>query len=1327
MPNPKFHVFLSHNSADKPAVEELARRLKAENIEPWLDKLHLTGGSWMPAIEKALADSASCAVFIGSSGISPWQEEEMWVAINRCVTTGRSADSKDRFRVIPVLLPGAARAERSRLPAFLVNNNWVEFRATLDEPEPFRRLLCYIRGIEPGYAPGETIVEGQCPYRGLEFFDAAHARFFFGREAMTEWLLTALRRTPAGAESRFLAVLGPSGSGKSSLARAGLIPALKAGGLDGSADWPVAVLQPGADPLEALAVALTSLGGVEPTAGAVHALMADLRASDNALHLTARLALRDAPPARRLVLLVDHFEEVFTLCSDDAARKAFIDNLVRAAAASGGRTVVVLAMRADFLGKCATHPALAAALSDHQALVGPMTEDELRRAIERPAQRVGCEVEPGLVDVLIQDVQGQSGALPLMQYALLELWKRRDGRRLTLEAYHAIGGLRGALERRANEVLGQFTEGERELCRRIFLRLTQPGEGTEDTKRRATYRELASVGPGAEAVQEVLRRLADARLITAEGDDKRPGEGTVDVAHEALIRGWPELRKWIDADRAGLRTQRRMTEAAREWEGNGRDASFLYGGARLAVAKEWVGAHGAELNVLETEFLSASVEAEGRRKADEVAEARRRLRLTLALAATLLLAVVGVAAGALWYQDEQNARSTEHAKRAGATERDVTAALEEATAFAKQATGLHDDPARWEAALTEARSAVERAEGVLDSGEGTDELRKRVDAKQKELEAADKDRLMVGRLDELAVEVVEPRPEIGRLRPIRLAVEVVEFRPEIGRPRRRVVAGPHLLSGSPSLDSVTGLRDPEQIDRDYAAVLRDSKMPLDATDPEEMAAWVRASAVRERLVQALDSWVYLKRDANIKEGADLLREAAQLADPNKWRIGLRKLSASDDRKGLEKLAEQNDVLEQPPQALAGLGLALLQARDKAVAVKTLRDGQQRHPSDFGINVLLAAVLDRGTPSEREEAIGFHRAALAIRPRNPRLHDALGNLLFMQGKPDEAAVEYQLAFKLDPKYADAHNNLGNVLAMQGKLDEAQGKPDEAQGKPDEAEAEYRLAIKLDPNYAIAHYNFGVLLDDQDKLDEAAVEYRAAIERHPKEPLVRYNLGVRLAGLGKLDEAAKEYDAAVSLYAEAFAQKPALAADPASGDRYYAACAAVLAGCDQGVGTVKTDEKERGRWRKQALDWLRADLILWTKKIGFGGMEDRDAARQALQDWQTDPALAGVRDQDALAKLPEDEQDAWRKLWADVDACSRRPGRSSIGRAALPASELLFRTAPAGKDRAGLCILRVGGRQQFHHRRSAGPAGRRDDGGMTNGASRERERPETRCGD
>ena len=195
-----------------------------------------------------------------------------------------------------------------------------------------------------------------------------------------------------------------------------------------------------------------------------------------------------------MVLLIDQVEEVFTLCDDMATRNALFANLVYAATITGGRTVVVLTMRADFYGKCGPYPALAAAMSEHQLLVGPMTEDELRLAIDRPAQLAGGEFEPGLVEVLLQDVSSNPGALPLLQFALTELWHRRDGRRLTVAAYKAVGRLEGALKNRADDVLKTFDDTQRELCRRIFLSLTQPGEGTEDTKRRASFAELVSAG-----------------------------------------------------------------------------------------------------------------------------------------------------------------------------------------------------------------------------------------------------------------------------------------------------------------------------------------------------------------------------------------------------------------------------------------------------------------------------------------------------------------------------------------------------------------------------------------------------------------------------------------------------------------------------------------------------------------------------------------------------------------------------------------------------------------------------------------------------------------
>ncbi len=272
-----------------------------------------------------------------------------------------------------------------------------------------------------------------------------------------------------------------------------------------------------------------------------------------------------------------------------------------------------------------------------------MKEDELRLAIERPAYLVGCELEPGLTERLLRDVEGQPGALPLLQYTLLELWQRRDGRLLTSAAYREIGGVQGALERRADEIVNNLNDAQREVCRRLFLRLTQPGEGTEDTKRRAPFRELLDSAGDTPSVEEVIRRLADARLITTEGRERSPQEGDgrdqesyVEVAHEALIRGWPQLRRWIDADRAGLLMHRRLTEGAREWESSDRDPSYLFVGTRLAVAHEWGESHRADLNPLEAEFLRrlagrsgrplSSPESLGHRPLRRGRRARRRVR-----------------------------------------------------------------------------------------------------------------------------------------------------------------------------------------------------------------------------------------------------------------------------------------------------------------------------------------------------------------------------------------------------------------------------------------------------------------------------------------------------------------------------------------------------------------------------------------------------------------------------------------------------------------------------------------------------------------------------
>jgi WD40 repeat protein len=379
--------------------------------------------------------------------------------------------------------------------------------------------------------------------------------------------------------------------------------------------------------LEELAVRVSLLKGIEPSA-----LHEALRNRPQALHLAVKQALADAPAnagtpeAVKLLLVVDQFEEIFALCRDEDERRRYIDALLYAVEAEEGRTIVLPTIRADFYGRCAEYPRLAARMSDG-LLVGPMSEEELRSAIERPAAVVGLRLEPGLTDLILDDVAGEPGALPLLSHALLETFARRRGAQMTLSGYIASGGVTGAIAQTADTVYSELDAEDQGLVRSIFLRLTELGEeGAQDTRRRVAPSELVRREEEAPAVESLLRKLAGARLVTT-------GEYTVEVAHEALIREWPLLRDWLDEDREGLRTHRHLTGAAQEWARLDRDPGELYRGARLAAAGEWAEVHGAALNPLEREFLEASKELAWRREAEREAQQQRELEAARALAA----------------------------------------------------------------------------------------------------------------------------------------------------------------------------------------------------------------------------------------------------------------------------------------------------------------------------------------------------------------------------------------------------------------------------------------------------------------------------------------------------------------------------------------------------------------------------------------------------------------------------------------------------------------------------------------------------------------------
>jgi WD40 repeat protein len=496
-------------------------------------------------------------------------------------------------------------------------------------------------GAEAGTAP---------PYAGLRSFREQDSEWFFGRERLLEELTGRLER------QRFVVVIGASGSGKSSLLRAGLVPRLRAGGTA------VVVLTPGARPLEECAVRLGAMAGLTPGA-----LYEELREDPSNLGRVVRqITARSLPSSAddgELVLVVDQFEETFTLCQDAAERDRFIEALVSAASDGGGRCRIALGARADFYAHCTHHASLVEAMRDAQVPVGPMGLDELRRAVVRPAQRAGLTIEGALLATLIAQAHGQAGVLPLLSHALLQTWRRRRGNALTLDAFEAAGGLEGALARTAEEFYQGVDAGRQRLARQVFVRLTALGDGTEDTRRPARLEELdglTGADDGADEIRAVLDLAAAARLLTLDRE-------RVELAHEALIRCWPRLHGWLTEDREATRTARRLTDAAQAWEALGREPGALYRGTRLALA---AGLDRTAMSVPEREFLDAGLAAQ----AADHAAARRRARwrhLGVGLLSALLLLTTTTAALAVRAQraaDQQRdiAGSQRAAERAAA-------------------------------------------------------------------------------------------------------------------------------------------------------------------------------------------------------------------------------------------------------------------------------------------------------------------------------------------------------------------------------------------------------------------------------------------------------------------------------------------------------------------------------------------------------------------------------------------------------------------------------------------------------------------------------------
>ncbi|MDN3023695.1 AAA family ATPase [Streptomyces sp. S.PB5] len=502
---------------------------------------------------------------------------------------------------------------------------------------------------------------GVCPYRGLASYRQQHARWFFGRERSTAALLDRLRA--AERTGGLVMLVGASGAGKSSLLSAGLVPALESGALNDEVRSTTGLLQlvPGADPLKELSrqipglediVAAAPAAASAPAAAAVAETEGDEQSpgaphfADSVRAAFSAWARREPSPPARAVVIVDQFEETFTLCPDETARRTFIQLLHAASTpADTGEpapVLVVLGMRADFYEQCLAHPELADALQHRHMVLGPLTTTELREAVTGPAKAVGLELEPGLAELIVREVSADgprgahdAGALPLLSHALLATWQRRKGGRLTLAGYRAAGGIQGAVAATAERAWSGLDPAARTAARLLLLRLVRLGEDTQATRRRGTRRRLAEESRDPEKTEESLEALVRARLVTLDAE-------SVEITHEALLHAWPRLRNWIDEGRSDHLLRQRLEEDSRSWESSDRDTALLYRGSRLEQAHTWAESAGDTLLTRgAAEFLAASVRL------------RRRVLWVSRGAVAALVAMAIVAAGAAVWAIQQ--------------------------------------------------------------------------------------------------------------------------------------------------------------------------------------------------------------------------------------------------------------------------------------------------------------------------------------------------------------------------------------------------------------------------------------------------------------------------------------------------------------------------------------------------------------------------------------------------------------------------------------------------------------------------------------------------
>ncbi|HEY7358851.1 MAG TPA: TIR domain-containing protein, partial [Ktedonobacterales bacterium] len=604
-------VFISYSRDDSHFVGRLRDDLQKTGIQPWIDQTGIMPGTvdWEDALREAIRSSQAVLLIASPhSRKSRYVKDELRIAeYYQLPVFPIWAEGQEWIESIPLGLGGMqyidARADAyaTALQEMAASLGRVAAQ-TMDETERLRRT--------------SLLAEPRNPYKGLRAFRSEDSHDFFGRDKLVAELAQALQASldaehQPGQAARLLAVVGPSGSGKSSVVMAGLLPALQQGAIPGSEQWVyLDPIVPSAHPLESLAQVLWK----RLPDKALRAIREDLEgdSAEDTLHTLTSLLPRRADA--RVVVLLDQFEELFTQTIDEHERRHFIDLLTTAVSEPYGPVIVLLTLRADFYDRPMQYPELGRLIQSCHRSVLPMDVEDMRSVIERPAALPDVQVtfEGALVGDLLFEIRGQVGGLPLLQFTLDQLFQRRSGHRLTLAAYQEIGGVRGALAKHAEATYTDLpSDAHRAMARALFLRLIDPGATEQDTtRRRAALKELALADAAqTKIMQETANIFVAAHLLVT---DDIGGVTTIEVGHEALIREWPRLTDWLHEARDDIRLQRRISSEATEWALQQQPADMLYRGVVLDEAIAW--AARSTPNADEAAFIQASIDERERQR-----------------------------------------------------------------------------------------------------------------------------------------------------------------------------------------------------------------------------------------------------------------------------------------------------------------------------------------------------------------------------------------------------------------------------------------------------------------------------------------------------------------------------------------------------------------------------------------------------------------------------------------------------------------------------------------------------------------------------------------